>query len=484
MTALRMIYILFVLLSTGILWKAKNGGVRLTRALHRLGPSFIKLGQALSVRPDIVGEEVAEALTRLQDKLPPFSTDKAKRIIARELGRPVAELFSEFDDVPVAAASIAQVHKAVTKDGRAVAVKVLRPKVINAFKRDLKLCYAIARMVEKLPSCKRLKPVQVVDVFANSVKKELDLRLEAASASKLKENCKDDAGFHVPQILWSLTSRKVLTLEWVDGIAVNDIEALRDAGHDLRKISEKLAVSFFNQSYRDGFFHADVHPGNLFVNKAGDIVPVDFGIMGQIDKQTRIFVAEILRGFLQGDYDHVAKVHFDAGYVPADKCPQEFALACRAIGEPILGLPANRISIAKLLALLFKVTEDFDMQTQPQLLLLQKTMVLVEGVGTQLNPDVNMWQLAEPWIENWAKDNLGPQARLKDGAKDFAALLCNMPQHLRKIDALLESVTADGIRLHPDTIRKFKEKQPHPCRNQWLGWVMVAGLVYLFFATI
>jgi ubiquinone biosynthesis protein len=440
-----LIRIIAIITFSGVLFSKKRRGARLKKALKTLGPSFIKLGQTLSVRADIVGEEIAEALTDLQDNIPPFSSKKARKIIEKELGKPIEQLFAGFEKHAIAAASIAQVHKAVLPDGNAVAVKILRPNVEKAFARDIKLFYLIARILNSFKKAKRLRLVAVVKVFEDSVKKELDLRLEAASASELKENCVKDAGIYIPKVYWRLTSQRILVTQWIDGIAVNDREALINAGHDLEKITAKLSVSFLNQSFRDGFFHADIHPGNLFVNAAGDIVPVDFGIMGRLDKQTRIYVAEILRGFLTGDYRHVAKVHFYAGYVPKHKSEEDFMLACRAIGEPIMGLPASQVSIAKLLAMLFKVTEDFEMQTQPQLLLLQKTMVLIEGVGQKLYPQVNMWQQAEGWIKNWAGDNLGARAKIKDGVKEIAAMLANMPERVRKIDALLEILTKEKV---------------------------------------
>ncbi|MCE3231745.1 MAG: engA [Rickettsiaceae bacterium] len=438
-----LIRIIAVLTFSGVFFTDKKRGKRLTKALKILGPSFIKLGQTLSVRPDLVGHEVAEALSDLQDNVPPFSSKKARKIIEKELGKTLEQLFSKFEKNAVAAASIAQVHKAVTLDGEKVAVKILRPNIERDFGKDIKLFYSIAHILKRFKKVKRLRPVAVVDVFANSVKKELDLRLEAASASELKENCAGDAEIYIPKIYWPLISRRILVTEWIDGAPIYDRDALIAAGHDLEILTERLSISFLNQSFRDGFFHADIHPGNIFVDSEGRIVPIDFGIMGRLDKQTRIYVAEILRGFLTGDYKHVARVHFDAGYVPAHKSEADFMLACRAIGEPIMGLPVSQVSIAKLLAMLFKVTEDFDMETQPQLLLLQKTMVLVEGVGQKLYPQVNMWQQAEGWIENWAKSNLGIEARLKDEAKQIFSMFIDLPKQLKKIDKVLNKVLED-----------------------------------------
>lgn len=443
--------------------KGLREGECLARALEVMGPSFIKLGQTLSTRADVVGDDIAADLAMLRDRLPPFPSEKARNIVETGLGKPLEQLFSFFEDVPVAAASIAQVHKATTTEGKPVAVKILRPGIEKAFARDIALFLWIARMLETLrPSMRRLKPMEVMKTFQHSVRMEMDLRLEAAAASELKENCKHDEGFYVPEVDWQRTSRRILTLEWVDGIAINDKEKLIAAGHNPEKLAGQLAIVFFNQAYRDGYFHADLHPGNLFVNARSEIVPVDFGIMGRLDKQTKVYVAEILRGFLKKDYQRVAQVHFTAGYVPSHQSLGDFQQACRSIGEPIVGLPLNKISIAHLLAQLFKITEDFEMETQPQLLLLQKTMVLVEGVGGILNPEANMWKLAEPWIERWATQNLSPQAHMKDMAGHLSTLVRNLPEHLNRLESLSYCFTKEGIKLHPDTLRKLKKRRYPP----------------------
>ncbi|MCH2037379.1 MAG: AarF/UbiB family protein, partial [Rickettsiales bacterium] len=323
-------------------------GKRLAIALEKLGPSFIKLGQTLSARPDIVGQETAQELSLLQDKLAPFGTDKAIEEIETELSDTIDNLYSEFGKTAVAAASIAQVHKAVTKDGKDVAVKILRPDIEKKFKQDIDFLFCTARIIETIiPSSRRLKPVSVVEILAESVKIELDLRFEAAAASELKDNSAKDHGIYIPSIDWERTSRRVMTIEWIDGIHIHDTEKLIEAGHDLTEISNKLAVNFFNQAYRDGFFHADMHPGNLFVNAKGDIVPIDFGIMGRLDKRNRLAVAEILEGFLTRNYRKTAQIHIDVGYVPANTSVDLFAQACRSIGEPIVGLSSSKISITK-----------------------------------------------------------------------------------------------------------------------------------------
>ncbi|MCY3828426.1 MAG: 2-polyprenylphenol 6-hydroxylase, partial [Rhodospirillaceae bacterium] len=379
-------------------------GERLALALQRLGPSFIKLGQMLSTRPDLLGEQVTGDLAALQDRLPPFDGALARRTIEEEFGRPVSELFRQFDNRAVAAASIAQVHFAVTADGREVAVKVLRPEIEAAFARDLDLLYWIAGLVHRLrPDLRRLKPVEVVKTFADSTRVEMDLRMEAAAARELGENFDDDPTFRTPDVDWERTGRRVLTLERIQGIPVDQRDRLIEAGHDPTGILGNAAAVFFNQVFRDGFFHADQHPGNAFVDAEGRIVAVDFGIMGRLDRETRYYLADMLMGFLRRDYRAVADVHFRAGYIPPHQSRAAFALALRAIAEPIFDRPLHDISIARLLGLLFQVTERFEMETQPQLLLLQKTMLVTEGVGRTLNPDINMWTLARPLIEAWMR---------------------------------------------------------------------------------
>jgi ubiquinone biosynthesis protein len=426
---------------------SQRPGERLAAALHALGPSFIKLGQALSTRADLVGEEIAGDLSALQDRLPPFPGTEARALIAHELEGPIEALYREFDDTPVAAASIAQVHYAVTSDGAEVAVKVLRPQIARAFAGDLELFRWLAALVERTqPSLRRLKPVAVVETFAEAVRLEMDLRFEAAAASELRDNLRDDSDFRVPAVDWRRTSHQVLTLERVSGIAIDELEQLVAAGHDPRAILQKAADAFFKQVFRDGFFHADLHPGNLFVAADGAIVAVDFGIMGRIDRKTRFYLADMLMGFLSGDYRGVAQVHFDAGYVPHHHSVDAFTQACRSIGEPILGRPLHEISLARLLAQLFEVTEQFDMETQPQLLLLQKTMLVAEGVGRRLDPTVNMWALARPLIEQWVRENRGPEARFVEFAGDVTAGLARLPTLLQDLETMAATLAEDRRR--------------------------------------
>lgn len=386
-----------------------------TRAITALGPAYIKFGQVLSTRPDVVGPELADQLRVLQDRLPPFPIEIAKATIKEELMRPVEAVFSEFSE-PVAAASIAQVHRAVRADtGQEVAVKVLRPGIEKAFRTDLDAFHFAAGMIERLlPATRRLRPSDVVNHFEQTVLGELDLRLEAASASQFAANTVGDAHFRVPEPAWGLSGRQVMTMDWAEGTPMGDVPALRAAGHDLVALSERVLQLFLRHALRDGYFHADMHQGNLKVAENGDIIAYDFGIMGQIDEYTRRVYAEILMGFIRRDYRRVAEVHFEAGYIPPDKDVNEFALALRSVGEPIFGMNATQISMARLLAYLFEVTERFGMQTRTELILLQRTMVVVEGVARSLNPAMNMWEVARPVVETYIRENLGPRAVLRD----------------------------------------------------------------------
>ena len=386
-----------------------------TRALTALGPAYIKFGQILSTRPDVVGHEMALQLQVLQDKLPPFDTDIARAMIEEELGQPVDTVFSEFSDA-IAAASIAQVHKARrATTGEQVAVKVLRPRILAAFRTDIDAFYFAAGMIERLlPATRRLRPTDVIAHFESVVMGELDMRLEAAAAAEFAANTAADPGFRVPRVIWSLSARNVMTQSWVDGIPMSDLAAIRAAGHDAPALGTRILGLFLRHALRDGFFHADMHQGNLKVAPSGDIVALDFGIMGRIDEYTRRVYAEILFGFIRRDYRRVAEVHFEAGYVPGDRDLEEFARALRSVGEPIFGMDASQISMAKLLQYLFEVTERFGMQTRTELILLQRTMVVVEGVARSLNPSINIWKVAQPVVEEYIRENVGPRAAVRD----------------------------------------------------------------------
>ena len=455
-------------------------GERLAEGLHALGPSFIKLGQALSVRPDLVGEAVADDLGRLRDRLPPFSASEARATIAQELGKPVEALFEHFEDQPVAAASIAQVHFAALPDGSEVAVKVLRPGIEAALHRDIAHLRWLAILAERLrPSLRRLRPVAVVETIAASVELELDLRMEAAAASELAESMADMSGFRVPKVEWSRTARRVLTLARVRGLAVDDRAGLEAAGHDLPLLAAEIIRVFLAQALQHGFFHADMHHGNLFVEADGTLVAVDFGIMGRIDRPTRLFMAEMLHAFLTGNWRRAAEVHFEAGYVPATQSIDTFAQACRSIGEPILDRPVTEISIGRLLGQLFQITEAFAMQTQPQLLLLQKTMVTVEGVARTIDPNVNFWEAARPLITEWVRDNMGPEARLRDAASDAGRILRRLPTLATALERAADRVTAEGLQLDPASLSMLAAEQARRRRPLTLAVWFAAGLLLL-----
>ena len=462
---------------------------RLSDAVARLGPSYVKLGQFLATRPDVVGNDIALDLARLQDKMPTFPREQAVAAIESSLGRPVGALFERLGE-PVAAASIAQVHDAdiASADGtRKVAVKVIRPGVRKLFYRDLESYFVAARLQEKyIPSSRRLRPVQVTETLAQTTKIEMDLRLEAAALSELAENTRDDPGFRVPAVDWERTGRDVLTLEWIDGIKMNDVEALRAAGHDLDAIAANLIQSFLRHTLRDGFFHADMHPGNLFVEADGTIVAVDLGISGRLGKKERRFLAEILYGFITRDYLRVAEVHFEAGYVPRAQNVASFAQAIRAIGEPIHGQSAETISMAKLLTLLFEVTELFDMAARPELVLLQKTMVVVEGVARTLNPSFNMWKTSEPVVADWIAGNLGPRGMLVDARDGISALVSlarqapDLAARTERLSREIDAMAEHGLRFDEQTARAIGKAEARYSRSGRIAlWVIAAALVWI-----
>ncbi len=439
----------------------------LSKAVAALGPSYIKLGQFLATRPDIVGLELASELSALRDKLPPFPTADARRAISNAFGVDVEALFDSFGP-PVAAASIAQVHKATIKQPggppREVAVKVLRPGVERRFRRDLETFYFAARMIERwhAPS-RRLRPVAVVDTLAEWVELEMDLRMEAAGLSEMHDNIArhGDTDFRVPAIDWTRTSRQVLTIEWVDAIPLGDIPAIERAGLDRHQLGANIIRAFLKHAMRDGFFHADMHQGNLFVDLSGRIIAIDFGIMGRLGPQEKRFLAEILYGFLTRSYMRCARVHFEAGYVPAHQDVATFAQALRAIGEPLKDRTAEEISMGRVLGQLFEVTEMFDMRTRPELLLLQKTMVVVEGVARSLDPRLNMWEAAEPVVRDWMTTEMGASARLRDAAEgavslaEFLAAVPRLSDQANRVGKSLAEMSEGGLRLDDETVGRL-----------------------------
>jgi ubiquinone biosynthesis protein len=439
-------------------------------ALVAIGPAAIKLGQALSTRPDLVGQAAAENLSKLQDDLPPAPFAAIKRTIESSFGAPLESLYSEFDEVPVGAASIAQVHRAVTTEGRDVAVKVLRPGIEEEFAKAIDTYEWAAAHVENFGGeAARLRPRLVVAQFKQWTARELDLQREAASASELRENMVAEPGYYVPEIDWRRTARRVLTLEWLDGIKLNDRDALIEAGQDCHALAMTLVRAFLRQAVVDGFFHADLHHGNLFALPDGRIAAIDIGIMGRIDRRARVWLAEILYGLITGDYRRVAEIHFEAQYVPPHHSVEEFATALRAAGEPIRGLPVKDISVGRMLESLFSITRDFDMPTQPHLLLLQKTMVMNEGVATALDPDINMWETAEPFLKEWIRSELGPEAYYADRIIELVRAAKKIPELIQRLD---EYYPPKGAAPPPPPLPEVGVIE----RGNWWGYA-VAGLV-------
>lgn len=472
--------------------RRKARSERLSEALNRLGPSYVKLGQFLSTRPDIVGQAIALELGQLQDRVPPFPQEQAIRSIETTLGRRIDDLYLAFGP-PVGAASIAQVHKARVRlpDGseRDVAVKVIRPGVRARFRRELDAFAFMARVLERVVrSSRRLRPVAVVETLAQSTRIEMDLRLEAAASSEMAENIRDDIGFRVPAIDWERTGRDVLTMEWIDGIKMSDVAGVAAAGHDVNALAVNVVQSFLRHAMRDGFFHADMHQGNLFVAPDGAIVAVDLGIVGRLSAESRRFLAEILYGFIQRDYRRVAEVHFEAGYVPRNQDVLSFAQALRAIGEPIHGQPAETISMGHLLTLLFEVTELFDMHTRPELVLLQKTMVVVEGVARSYDPRFNMWQAAEPVVSDYIRGELGPTAKLAEARDVLEALLRigrRLPDYATGLEVLgrrMPELIENGLRIDDSSLHELAQDTRLGIRLAHVArWITAISLAVIAF---
>ncbi len=466
-------------------------GERLARALTALGPSYIKLGQSLSTRADILGDELAADLSALQDQIPPFSFAEAKVALEEALGEEYGTLFAELDEEPVSAASIAQVHLGLVEERvepevespvdleegafadaelpeveaetpeveapepetpktrlRPIAVKILRPGIERAFERDLRLFFWLARLAERTqPRLRRLKPVAVVQLFADQVALEMDLRYEAAGMSEIAENFLDDDSYRVPKVDWQRTAQRVLTMSRVEGIPIDDRAALLAAGLDLEEVLRGAATIFFKQVFRDGLFHGDQHPGNMMIDAEGRVVAVDFGILGRLDQETRLVLADMMVATLRRDYRRLAEIQVQAGYLPGDRSLDVFAQALRSVCEPIIDRPLQEISFAKLLAQLFQLTESFAMPVQPQLLLLQKNMMMAEGISRTLCPELNIWTLAQPLIEEWIYRNRSPAARLRDGGRSLQRLLARGPQFLSDLEAIAGEVRSGGLRL-------------------------------------
>ena len=487
-----LVHVLFKLLSFSFKKKIQMPGnlnerEKLSDSLESMGTTFIKLGQFLATRPDIIGEELSKELEGLQDKLPPFSQSQAKEMIKKDLGDNLYNSIINLSE-PVAAASIAQVHKAQIDDGgiiKDVAIKILRPNIKKIFNEEVDALMLFAYIIESLiKKTKRLKLVEVVFLLKEVTNLEMDLRFEAAAANEYAENTRNDAGFKVPKIYWNYTSENIMTLDWVDGISIRETEELKKRSIDTKKIASDLIQHFLRHAVRDGFFHADMHQGNIFINESGEIVPIDFGIMGRLDKISQRFLAEILYGFIQRDYKKVAEVHLAAGLVPKDVPVNDLAQALRSIGEPIFGHSIKNISGGKLLKQLFDVTEKFNMQTQPQLLMLQKTMVVVEGVARRLNPETNIWETSKPVLEKWLKETKDPINSINETLKesvDVLKRLPNLPKIMDKANQALNFLASGQIPQNSNSYNELniKKAEMKAFRNQ-----SIIGLLSLVILTL
>jgi len=457
---------------------------RLCESIQSMGTTFIKLGQFLATRPDIIGDELSKQLEKLQDRLPPFENSEARQILKKNLGEDLFKSIINLSE-PVAAASIAQVHKAQINDNgkvKDIAIKILRPDIKKVFNEEIDALMLLAFFIENtIVKSKRLKLVEVVFLLKEITNHEMDLRFEAAAANEFAENTKNDIGFYVPKIYWNYTSEEVLTLDWVEGTSIREKNLLESNKINTDNIASDIIQHFLRHAVRDGFFHADMHQGNLFVDKNGQIIPIDFGIMGRLDKLNRRYLAEILFGFIQRDYKKVAEVHIVAGLVPNNVNVDELAQALRSIGEPIFGQSVKDISGGKLLKQLFEITEKFNMPTQPQLLLLQKTMVVVEGVARKLNPNTNIWETSKPVLENWLKDTKDPISNFTETLKESAEVLKRLPELPKIMDKANQALTFMASGQIPQNSKSYsalknKELEMKSFRNQ-----SIIGLLLLVF---
>ena len=470
-----------------------GGQIRL--ALERLGPTFIKFGQMLSTRVDLLPEEIASELKKLQDAVPPAPFPEVRALLERAFGKPLTGeggVFAAFEEAPVAAASIAQVHFARLPDGREVAVKVRRPRVERVIAEDLAILRMLAEMFHRhFPEYRRLRAPAVVEEFARTITEELNLRAEGAHAARLAEAFADSPDVVIPRVVWDYTKREVLTTERITGIPIDEVAALTQAGHDRLALAEKLATIFFEMVFVHGYFHADMHPGNIFVTDTGAIAFVDFGIVGRLPMKTRRYLAEMLIAFLERDYRKAARVHLDAGYVPPKTDLLAFEDALREIAEPIFNRPLGEISIAELLGCMFAVTERFQMETQPQLLLLQKTMLTIEGIARELAPEANIWMLARPLISEWIARHLGPRGRAEALWEEWQA---QMRRWARLPEAVEEALAARPAVVERRIVQRragglaaaalaatggFFIAQPPPEPYAPVGWVAL-GLALVF----
>ena len=461
-------------------------GQRLREALEELGPVFVKFGQVVSTRPDLIPADIAVELTRLQDDVLPFPGDEAREVIERALDAPLSEHFASFDVQPLASASVAQVHGATLQDSTEVVVKVLRPGIEKVIEQDLQLLYQLARLADRhWPNARRLRPLEVVDDYDKTIHDELDMMREGANASQLRSNFLDSDMIYVPQIYWDHSCREVLVMERVEGIPIRDIDAIRAAGIDLRKLAHNGVEIFFTQAFRDGFFHADMHPGNIFVSPQGQYRAVDFGIMGTLAEADKRYLAENLLAFFNRDYRAVAMAHLRAGWVPTTTRPEEFEAAVRTVCEPIFARPISEISFGHLVIRLFQVARRFDMPVQPQLVLLQKTLLNIEGLGRQLYPELDLWETAKPFLERWMREQVGPRALARALRRELPTVLPLLPELPGLVHELLRR-QRDGqlvIRTGSDNAEQLARDLKHRTRQRdglMLGGGLLLGAIVLF----
>jgi ubiquinone biosynthesis protein len=458
--------------------------VRLRRVLEDLGPIYVKFGQLLSTRRDMLEEDLAIELARLQDRVPPFPGEQARRIVEEAYGRPLDQVFAEFDETPLASASIAQVHTATLKDGREMIVKVVRPGIERVIRRDLGIMHILAGLAEKYwDDARRLRPSNVVREFEKTLLDELDLMREAACASQLRRNFADSELLYVPQVDWELTRRNVMVMERITGIPVSDMEGLRRAGVDLRWLAEAGVEIFFTQVFRDSYFHADMHPGNIFIRpEAGRqprIMVVDFGIMSSLSEFDQRYLAENFMAFLDRDYRKVAELHVESGWVPPGTRVDEFEFAIRTVCEPLFDRPLREISFGNLLLRLFQTARRFNMVVLPQLILLQKTLVSIEGLGRQLYPDLNIWHVARPLLERWMSERMGLRGFARGARENLPYWLHRLPELPGRVIDVVEKLRDGKLRLewHAPELESLREELRRGSRRDLLG--MVGGVLFL-----
>jgi len=473
----------FLLVFSPYYWldkKSEPPGVRIREALEELGPIYVKFGQALSTRKDLLPENIADELVKLQDKVPPFSSEVAKAIIEKELGIPIDEAFADFDPVPLASASVAQVHTATLHSGAQVVVKVLRPDIEGRIHSDLALMYELARMAEKFwPDAKRLRPMDVVAEFERTTLDELDLIREAANAAKIRRNFENSKIIYIPEVHWPLTRQKIMVMERIYGIPVGDIEQLKAAGVDFKLLAERGVEIFFTQVFRDNFFHADMHPGNIFVEPPAGYIAIDFGIVGSLSKFDQHYLAENLIAFFNRDYRKVAEMHVESGWVPRTTRIEELESAIRSVCEPIFEKPLKDISFGHLLLRLFQTARRFDMGVQPQLVLLQKTLLNIEGLGRELYPDLDLWRTAKPYLEEWYKERMGPQAKFNKLLKHFPELTEQIPEFPNLIYKALDNAAHSHHRAEQHNQELTLLRERIDSNHKKMAWAVLLGALLI-----